>query len=309
MRVVRLAARIAAVGMLALTACSTTREPSGRAEPHYKIGEPYRIEGKWYYPREDTGYEAIGVASWYGADFDGRPTANGEIFDRRRLSAAHTTLPLPTLAEVENLENGRRIVVRVNDRGPFYGERLIDVSQAAARALGFERAGLAQVRVRYIGRAVLAERAPLYGEGPPRMARADPPIAPAAPAALLPQPAPTPPSTLLETEPLPALGAVDADLPPEAIAGPGSPAPTAESPVTGEFWIRVATFLGLDDLEKARAALNGAGGARVSSLSIGGVFQYALEIGPFATVAAAGGRLAGLREAGYPEAEIVGGSY
>jgi rare lipoprotein A len=121
----------------------------------YKIGQPYRIAGRWYFPREEHGYDRVGVGSWYGDDFHGRKTANGEIYDMRALTAAHPTLPMPSYAWVTNLDNGRTILVRINDRGPYAHDRIIDLSRASAQALGYERKGLSQVRVRYAGPAPL----------------------------------------------------------------------------------------------------------------------------------------------------------
>ncbi|WP_091739523.1 septal ring lytic transglycosylase RlpA family protein [Phenylobacterium immobile] len=134
-----------------------------------KVGAPYRVAGKTYVPKADPHYDKVGTATWYGDAYHNRPTASGERFDMNRLTAAHTTLPLPSMVEVTNLENGRKVVVRVNDRGPFSGGRIIDLSRGAARALGFERQGLAKVRVRYIG--------PGAGNAP-RLARAEAPPAP-----------------------------------------------------------------------------------------------------------------------------------
>ena len=120
-----------------------------------KVGSPYQVGGVWYVPHEQPGYDKVGTASWYGADFHRRPTANGEIFDMNAITAAHTTLPLPSIVEVTNLGNGRKLQVRVNDRGPFVGGRIIDLSRAAALELGYQRAGTARVRVRYVGPAPL----------------------------------------------------------------------------------------------------------------------------------------------------------
>jgi len=135
----------------------------------YKIGNPYRIAGRWYVPREEPGYDRVGLASWYGADFHGRRTANGEIYDRHALTAAHPTLPMPSYVYVTNVENGRTLLLRVNDRGPYAHDRILDLSQAAARLLGTERQGVARVRVVYAGRAPLdgndvAERRFLAGQ-------------------------------------------------------------------------------------------------------------------------------------------------
>lgn len=121
----------------------------------YKVGRPYTIAGRTYVPREDPNYDAVGMASYYADDFHGRRTANGEIFDMNALTAAHPTLPLPTYARVTNLENGRSVVVRINDRGPFARGREIDLSRRTAEVLGFKHQGLAEVRVQYVGPAPL----------------------------------------------------------------------------------------------------------------------------------------------------------
>ena len=122
----------------------------------YKLGSPYAVGGRWYTPRDQPGLDEVGIASWYGDDFHGRKTANGEIYDMNRMSAAHPTLPLPTYAYVTNVENGRTVLVRVNDRGPYVGNRMIDLSRAAAHALGTKGRGLGRVRVRYAGRAPIS---------------------------------------------------------------------------------------------------------------------------------------------------------
>lgn len=114
---------------------------------------PYQIKGRWYRPAEDPGYDEVGMASWYGAQHNGRPTASGETFDMDALTAAHKTLPLPGLVEVTNLENGRQAILRINDRGPFSDERIIDLSRGAAQELGLLSQGVGRVRVRYVGRA------------------------------------------------------------------------------------------------------------------------------------------------------------
>jgi peptidoglycan lytic transglycosylase len=132
--------------LILVAACSGAPPQKGS----YKLGRPYQVDGRWYYPEYDPHYDRTGVASWYGEPFHGRPTANGEVFDRRVVTAAHPTLPLPSLVRVTNLENGRELTIRVNDRGPFVGDRIIDLSQEAARQLGFERQGTASVRVQFV---------------------------------------------------------------------------------------------------------------------------------------------------------------
>jgi rare lipoprotein A len=130
-------------------------EPVPRGGGVYRVGAPYIVAGRVYVPQENPNYRAMGLASWYGDNFHGRMTANGEVFDLNSISAAHPTMPLPSYARVTNLSNGRSLIVRVNDRGPFTGNRIIDVSGRAAQLLGFHSSGLAWVRVEYVGRAPL----------------------------------------------------------------------------------------------------------------------------------------------------------
>lgn len=121
--------------------------PTGNQGVERKIGNPYKVAGVWYHPKEDPTYDQIGHASWYGKDFHGKKTANGEIYNMNALTAAHKTLPLPTFVKVTNLENNRSIVLRVNDRGPFVAGRLIDVSRRGAQLLGFQKQGVTRVRI------------------------------------------------------------------------------------------------------------------------------------------------------------------
>ncbi|WP_430470282.1 septal ring lytic transglycosylase RlpA family protein [Thalassospira lucentensis] len=150
-----------ALGVL-LSGCAETqlavhgakRLGGGQSQPtqvgHYKIGNPYEIAGQWYYPAVDYEYSETGIASWYGPKFHGKKTANGETFDQYEISAAHRTLPLPSVVRVTNLENGRSLKVRVNDRGPFAHSRIIDMSRRAAQLLGFEKKGTAKVLVEVV---------------------------------------------------------------------------------------------------------------------------------------------------------------
>src|SRR5438128_9244359 len=130
-------------------------EPVPKGGGTYRVGKPYTVAGRVYVPEEDTDYRAEGMASWYGDDFHGRLTANGEVFDMASLTAAHPTLPMPCYARVTNLSNGKSLIVRVNDRGPYHGNRLIDVSNRAAELLEFKGNGVARVRVEYVARAPL----------------------------------------------------------------------------------------------------------------------------------------------------------
>jgi rare lipoprotein A len=130
-------------------------DPVPKGGGTYRVGKPYTVGGRVYVPEEDVNYREDGLASWYGDDFHGRLTANGEVYDMTSLSAAHPTLPMPCYARVTNLSNGKSLIVRVNDRGPYHGNRLMDVSSRAAELLEFKGNGVARVRVEYVGRAPL----------------------------------------------------------------------------------------------------------------------------------------------------------
>ncbi len=142
-----------------VTRLKTVPKGGGRDQ----TGKPYMVRGKWYYPKEEPGYVKSGTASWYGANFHGRLTANGEVYDMYHLSAAHPTFPLPSYARVTNRKNGSSVLVRVNDRGPYVHDRVLDVSSKAAEMLGFQNDGIADVKVEYVGRA------PLEGDDTPML--------------------------------------------------------------------------------------------------------------------------------------------
>jgi rare lipoprotein A len=194
----RLRAATVLVGLAATLAACSSAPPSDSAGEgsipnriaggRYKVGAPYQAGGLWYVPAEQPRYNVTGLASWYGDDFHGKATANGEIFDMTAVSAAHATLPLPSMVEVTNLDNGRSITVRVNDRGPYKSGRIIDLSRGAAEALGYRTHGLAHVRVRYLGPGELPNGVQTArSEGPPSV-NPTPPVQPAQQAA-----APLPP--------------------------------------------------------------------------------------------------------------------
>src|ERR1700726_2023082 len=176
--VFRAARGVAALAIcLILANCASSSKFASRVDPKYgvstsprvvalgdpvakgggvcRVGKPYTVAGRVYVPEEDVSYREECLASWYGDDFHGRLTANGEVFDMASLSAAHPTLPMPCYARVTNLSNGKSLIVRVNDRGPYHGNRLMDVSSRAAELLEFKGNGVARVRVEYVGRAPL----------------------------------------------------------------------------------------------------------------------------------------------------------
>jgi rare lipoprotein A (peptidoglycan hydrolase) len=133
------------------------QESAPRPQGGFKVGQPYNVDGTWYTPKHDKTYSKVGLASWYGPDFHGKRTANGEIYDMNGLTAAHQTLPMPCYARVTNIKNGRTVVVRINDRGPFKHQRIIDLSGRAAEMLGFQKSGVAPVKVDYVGLAPVGE--------------------------------------------------------------------------------------------------------------------------------------------------------
>jgi rare lipoprotein A len=200
-------------------------EPVPKGGGAYHVGQPYTVGGRVYVPQEDPHYSAVGVASWYGEDFHGRGTANGEIFDADSISAAHPTLPLPSYARVTNLGNGRSIIVRVNDRGPYAANRIIDVSRRTAHLLGFTVRGTAWVRVEYVGgapiegsddralEATLRENAPAPAPWDMRLAATS--VVPPFP----PQPAPAPNQRFASASP----GNTASDV----LPGPGPPSGNA----------------------------------------------------------------------------------
>ncbi len=280
-----------------LAACSTSRLPDApktvgaAAKPHYKIGAPYKIDGRWYVPKVDESYDEVGVASWYGDAFHGRQTANGEIFDKRRLSAAHKTLPLPTIAEVENLENGRRALVRINDRGPFVDDRVIDLSHAAADELGFTAKGLARVRVRYVGEAELTALAALPGREASQPTRVAERRAP--------------------TMSTPDVAAPEEDLLADLIASATGQSPSASPTMAAdpsEMWVEIAKLDDLNALERMRLDLPDLGPVSVQSAQTEGRTTQSLRIGPFIDEAIAFASLSRVQAAGFGGARIIRGA-
>ncbi len=298
MRLLRGAA-VAALGCAGLAACatpmptrlpptaSTARPYSGPPAPGSTSGlrgteKPYQIKGVWYYPKADPTYDERGIGSWYGEQFHNRHTANGEIFDMDLPSAAHKTLPLPSIVEVTNLDNGRKMKVRVNDRGPFVDDRIIDLSKAAAEQLGYGRAGVAHVRVRYVGPAGKTPfDAPrmIASAPPPREPRYTPPPPPAA----LPPPRPAyddpPPRDYARSEPPPAPQVEPAPAP---VAPPvADPIPVVTAPASA-YRVQAGSFANRGNAERAAAQLSEAGEASIESIerSQGVLYRVVVKAGP-----------------------------
>lgn len=236
-----------------------------------RVGPPYEANGRWYAPTPEPGYAESGVASWYGPQFHGQRAANGEVYDQEGMTAAHPTLPLNSLVQVTNLENGREVILRITDRGPFVGERLIDLSHAAAVVLGFERAGQTRVHVRYLGpapRRVNADGLPVAPAQPPAAAEDE------GPASLLPPPAPA-------REPVAA--------PQYASAPAAAPAPSYQpvSAVMGGYYVQVGAFADLDNAHRVRASLEAAGPVVVEIRETAAGELYRVRVGPWASRAEA----------------------
>ena len=245
----------------------------------YKVGRPYRVFGVWYTPRENFAHSEVGTASWYGADFNGMPTANGEKYDMYAMTAAHPTLQLPSIARVTNMENGRQVVVRVNDRGPFSNSRVLDLSYAAAEALGFARQGTTQVRI-----DVLPEESRKVAE----LARdgAD-----------------------VETQ-MAALGDIVRGLAAPATKAAGDDAiirAASYAPAVHDsnLYIQAGAFAQRDNAMRLSAALSRFGKTRIDTVSAGGRNLHRVRLGPLRDVAAADSTLSSLQRNGYSLAQIV----
>jgi len=314
----------AALAALALGGCAesrlaahTVKQIGNAVEPAkpprgVKIGKPYEVNGVWYYPQADPDYDETGIASWYGEPFHGRATANGEPYDMNDVSAAHKTLPLPSFVRVTNLDNGRSMVVRVNDRGPFVNGRIIDMSRRGAQLLGFHEKGTARVRVSAVrdadGGAVVPQP-----EAPPTAAR---PTVAAAPQEGVQSEALAPPSgTRTQTrEPAPPRGRQPA---PVAAAGPRETAPSAamalaEAQVVEQaavrptsIFIQAGAFLQFENANRLSARLSPHGPSRVSRFKINGQEFFRVRVGPMQDVALADRTLEQMIAQGHTDARIV----
>ena len=257
--------------LLLVAACASQPKPSARAPsaaptvPGVKIGRPYQVFGKTYYPADDRGYDETGIASWYGPTFHSKPTANGETYNQDDVTAAHKTLPMPSWVEVQNLDNGRRLVVRINDRGPFVDGRIIDLSRRSAQLLGVDRPGLARVRVKRV-----------YPEGD--WARAAP-VQPTAP-------------------PQPVAVAQGAPPAPSPVA---TPVPPALTPASGARYVQVAA---LSDEGRAQALASVMADFGPAAATPSGTGLWRVRVGPVPAERAQM-VLWDIRTAGYTEALLL----
>jgi rare lipoprotein A len=324
----------AVVGVAALAGCAETKlvmnsakrimgpstpEPEASASVEYKIGQPYQIAGTWYYPKEDFEYDETGIASWYGTKFHGRKTANGEIYDMNTLTAAHRTLPLPSFVRVTNLDNGRSLILRVNDRGPFARGRIIDISRRGAQLLGFQRQGTARVRVQIMADRSQALKARLRNQAD--LAEVGSPITvDRLPKAKVQSQSLPPPGSPAQTPQVASLPTVQAPLlSPSAPAAPKPvlPLPTIEQEfklseqveqtgkVNTSIYIQAGAFSQFDNASRVRARLAPLGEVKLSQVLVNGKDLYRVRVGPLADVKEADKVLAAVSQAGYGNARIV----
>jgi len=306
--------RWARIGALALpllaSACAETEfvvdssKAVTRSSPQggYKVGDPYQIEGVWYYPAVNYGYNETGIASWYGDAFHGKSTANGELYDMNGLTAAHRTLPLPSVVRITNLENGRAMNLRGNDRGPFAHGRIIDVSRRAAQLLGFEQQGTARVRVE-----VLADESRLLAGAAPagagQMAAGEP----------VPEAAPR---VAVTTQDL-ASGATSATdssatQQPSAVQQLATQAPivpdgrVTQLPVSPtSIYVQAGAFTDIYNATRLQAQLRQFGQVLVVPVYVDGQQFYRVRVGPLGTVADADQMLAQIVQSGHDDARLV----
>jgi rare lipoprotein A len=281
---------------------SASSAPTGQSQGVYKVGTPYQVAGVWYYPKEDPQYDEKGIASWYGSKFHGRYTANGETYDMNALTAAHKTLPMPTMVRVINLENGRSIVLRVNDRGPFVHGRIIDVSRRAAQLLGFQNKGTARVRV-----TALNGGGEQYVSAKPKTTHEERTAVAAAPQAGV-SAAALPPPPGVSAAPSTATSGVPA---PEPVVRTASAFSTRDKGVSvvpvkpSALFVQAGAFI---DVNRARAlshSLSSVGETRVTPVFTEGTQFYRVRVGPLQTVEAADQTLERIIAQGHPDARIV----
>ncbi|MDZ4740905.1 MAG: septal ring lytic transglycosylase RlpA family protein [Alphaproteobacteria bacterium] len=290
--------------VLAIASCATEPTPKlGR----YKVGTPYQIGGVWYYPKEEAFYDETGVASWYGSDFHGKATANGERYDMNTLTAAHRTLPLPSVVRVTNLDNGRSLRLRVNDRGPYAHGRIIDVSSRASELLGFQNRGTARVRVQYEGRGVVGAMAPADDDDISSVKLGDVRAAPRSQVASTPL---APPPGASASNPI----VVDAG--PAIISQPGIAAnanvvetdgvvTTVSVPTSTQLWVQVGAFVTRGNADRLSRMLASVGPSQVSRILQNGRPLHRVRFGPFGKVEEADLMLDKVISSGQNGAQII----
>lgn len=303
--------------LLGLGACAETQflittakkaRDDGAQQGGYKVGKPYQINGVWYYPAEDYEYNETGIASWYGPQFHGKLTANGEVYDMNDVTAAHRTLPMPSIVRVVNLDNGRSLVVRVNDRGPYARGRIIDLSRRSAQLLGFEGKGTARVRVQVMadesrviaarakGQGIVRPDASLTVDRLPKASVSSQSLPPPGGSAPAPIPPKVPETEVASAEPA-------APTPPVTSSSVGRV--TQGAPVATRIYIQAGAFGQFDNANRVRARLTNLGPAKISSVLVNGRDLFRVRVGPLANVAEADHLLDSVIRSGYPDARVV----
>ena len=279
---------------------STDSANFAKTRGSYKVGRPYRIKDTWYYPAENFKYVETGISSWYGAKFHGRKTANGEIYDMNDLTAAHRTLPMPSMVRVINLKNGRSLKLRINDRGPFARGRIIDLSRRAAQLLGFQRAGTARVRVEIISdESRQLKLAALNGKLPPSEKITGQAVT----------------KWRVESQPLrsiqPPLRAEEGkdasamQQPASAPAPKNQAVEIVSTPTVNQLFVQAGAFSSFANASQVRINLSKFGPSWVQKARVGVRDFYRVRIGPLQTLENADAVLARLISAGFPRALIV----
>ena len=271
------------------------------AAPRYKVGNPYKVAGVWYYPERDLTYDDTGIGSWYGNEFAGKLTANGEIFDPELVTAAHKTLPMPSVVRVTNLDNGKSLVVRINDRGPFVAGRIIDLSREAARRIGYKDNGLARVRVQLLAEQSLRlEKLAKNGEFP--SIDGAPSIAmPEVEAVVKPKVNITAKSNTGRSAYSSTNGQSALDLLSQSRVGEVITMP----PVITQIWVQVGAFHSKSSASAVLAQLETMGNGEISSLLKAGQTLHRVRLGPVKTVSEADKLLNGVINIGFSGARIV----
>ncbi|MBT5570502.1 MAG: septal ring lytic transglycosylase RlpA family protein [Alphaproteobacteria bacterium] len=302
------------IGAFALVGCAETEflvhtakqvrggDTISTGDGRYKVGSPYQIKNVWYYPAEDYEYSETGIASWYGPNFHGKKTANGETYNQNDLTAAHRTLPMPSAVRVTNLENGRSIVLRINDRGPFARGRIIDVSRQGAQLLGFQKNGVAKVRVDVLPdesrqlkvAAINGSSQQIPVSASPREVVVSRPLPAAQGQSPSTASAPAPVQAPVRAESLPPVA--EPNLSKEVEVLPVSP--------TG-IYVQAGAFSRLENALRMRDQIYSMGPTQISRFAVSGTEIYRVRIGPLDTVEMADATLTQVLGAGVSEAQLI----
>ena len=272
------------------------------ANPIYKIGNPYQVGGVWYYPERDLAYDETGIGSWYGDEFAGRLTANGEIFDPDMVTAAHKTLPMPSVVRVTNLDNGKSLVVRINDRGPFVAGRVIDLSREAARLIGYRDQGIARVRVQVLAEQTLRlEKLAKSGN----FAEITGDVVAMPTVAVVEQPEVSMTATSSTGKIVNSDAEDDNVSALELLARSRVGEVITVAPIRTQLWVQVGAFYAQANASNVLAKIEAVGTGQVSPVDVSGQTLHRVRIGPLSSVEAADRALDGVIGLGFSGARII----